>query len=59
MTDPIWAGVVVLVNLATGEITVTPVPGAEPASAQQAQQLLDAAADALRSAQVHHPVVWH
>ncbi len=58
-TTPLLVGVVVIVNLATGEIGVSPLPGAEPASALQAQQLLDAAADALRSTQVHRPVVWH
>ncbi len=59
MTTPLFVGVVVIVNLATGEIAVMPIPDAEPASTTQAQQLLDAAADALRSTQVHHPVVWH
>ena len=59
MTTPLLVGVVVIVNLATGEIAVTPIPGAEPASTTQAQQLLDAAADALRSTQVHPPVAWY
>ena len=59
MTDHAVIAVVVTVNLATGEIAVTPIPGAEPASTLQAQQMLESAADALRATQAHRPVVWH
>ncbi len=59
MSDPIVIAVLVRVDLRTGLVEILPVPGCEPAGPLQAQQLLEAAADVARAAQVHRPVVWH
>lgn len=59
MSDSLVVAVLVRVDLRTGLVEIVAVPGCEPSGPLQAQQLLEAAADVARSAQVYRPVVWH